>query len=86
MAGLIRIVVATRDHARLDALHERAQCCEIGARVGARRRQRELLDPVGDGALLSPKRVLKQMITSQTTAVNRIASILIIKRLSDNNN
>jgi hypothetical protein len=36
MAGFIRIVVATRDYARLDALHECAQRREIGARVGAR--------------------------------------------------
>jgi len=68
MAGLIRIVVATRDDARLDALHERAQGCEIGARVGARWWQRELLRLIGDGALCwsmrARKRDLKQMIRS----------------------
>jgi hypothetical protein len=69
MAGLVRIVVATRDHAGLDALHERAQCGEIGARIGARWWQRELLGLIGDGALFGStrarKRDLKQMIRSK---------------------
>jgi len=86
MRGRVRIVITPGDDACVDALYERAQRREVGAGVGARRRQRELLDLVGDGALLSPKRVLKQMITSQTTAVNIIIAILRIKRLSANNN
>jgi hypothetical protein len=65
MAGLIGILVATRDHARLYALHERAQCCEIGARIGARGWQGQLLGLIGDGALLSRKCDSKQMIRSK---------------------
>lgn len=71
VARFVRVVVAPGDHARLDALYERAQRGEVGARVGARRRQDELLDLISDGALLSwstrgrraQKRVLKQMIS-----------------------
>ena len=71
MRGRVRIVLTPGDDACVDVLHERAQRGEVGAREHSRRRQRELLDLVGDGALLSPKRILKQMITSRTTAVTR---------------
>ena len=67
MARFIRIVITPRDHARFDALHERAQRREIGTRVGAWRWQDELLDLIDDTALLSwstrSERVLKQMIS-----------------------
>jgi len=67
MQGRVRIVITPGDHACVDALRERAERREVGAGIGARRRQREVLDLVGDGALLSPKRVLKQMIGSHTS-------------------
>ena len=59
MRGRVRIVITPGDDACVDALHEGAQRGEIGTRVGARRRQRELLDLIGDDALLSPKTRLK---------------------------
>ena len=50
--GRVRIVVTPGDHTCVDALHEGAQRREIGARVGARERQSQLLSLNGDGALL----------------------------------
>jgi len=49
--GRVRIVVTPGDDACVDALDEGAQRGEIGARVGARRWQFELLLTIGDGAL-----------------------------------
>jgi len=67
-------------------LHEGAQRGEIGARVRARRGQRELLDLVDDTALLWSENGLKADDYERVRAVNQNTAILGIKRLSDNNN
>ena len=84
--GRVRIVVTAGDDACVDALHEGAQRGEIGARVRARRGQRELLDLVDDTALLWSENGLKADDYERVRAVNQNTAILGIKRLSDNNN
>ena len=84
--GRVRIVVTAGDDACVDALHEGAQRGEIGAGVGPRGRQFELLLAIGDGTLLWSENGLKADDYERVRAVNQNTAILGIKTLSDNNN